>query len=113
MISDFGLFVAAVYFSSLMFVLIPALGLSVGAIAGKLTPDVSIALGSIVGLVSGVFGILLATLTAYLAFWVFLELGYGPPPRYLTLLIVVGLPLGGVITPVAVLQLFRRWRIRW
>ena len=106
MLSDFGELVLAFYFSSLILIFIPAMGLAVGALAGRLTPGVSAALGSLIGLLSGVCGLVLS----FLALWVWLELGGGPPPRHLALLIVFGLHIGGVIAPVAVLQLVRRWQ---
>ena len=106
MLSDFGEIVLAFYFSSFIFVILPALGLAVGALTGRLTPGVSTALGSIIGLASGVLGLGLT----FLASWVLLEPGGGSQPRYLLLLIAFGLPIGGVLAPVAVLQLVRRRR---
>ena len=106
MLSDFGELVLAFYFSSFTLIFIPALGLAVGALAGKLTPGVSAALGSFIGLASGICGLVLSVL----AFWVWLELGGGPPPRHLSLLIALGLPIGGVTAPFAVLRMVRRWR---
>ena len=60
MVSNFGELVLAFYFSSLLLVFIPALGLAVGAITGKLTPGVGAPLGSLVGLACGVLGLVLS-----------------------------------------------------
>jgi hypothetical protein len=108
MISDFGSFVAAVYFSGLIYILIPASGAIVGAVAGRLTPSVSVALGPIVGLASGAAGLVLSIL----AFWILRGFGSGDLDLsgYLSLLLAFGLPLGGVFAPIAVLPLARRWR---
>ena len=44
---------AAVYFSSLIFVIVPLLGLASGAVAGRLTKGVSTGLGAVVGFTTG------------------------------------------------------------
>lgn len=106
MVSNFGELFLALYFSSLMLVFIPALGLAVGAITGKLTPGVGAPLGSLVGLACGVSGLVLT----FLAFWVLAELTDGSPPRTLSLLIAFGLPISGALAPVALLRPVRRWR---
>lgn len=106
MLSDFGEIVLAFYFSSFIFVILPALGLAFGALTGRLTPGVSTALGSIIGLASGVLGLGLS----FFASWVLLEPRGGSQARYLLLLTAFGLPIGGVLAPVAVLQLVRRRR---
>ena len=106
MVSDFGELVLALYFSSLMLVFIPTLGLAVGALTGKLTPGVGAPLGSLIGLACGVFGLVLT----FVAFWVLAELTDGSPPRPLSLLMAFGLPIGGVFAPVVVLRPVRRWR---
>ena len=57
MVSDFSELVLAYYFSSFILIFIPLLGLAVGGFTGKLTSGVSTTLGSLIGLVSGVFGL--------------------------------------------------------
>ncbi len=98
MLSDLGLMVAAVYFSSFMFIIIPALGAVVGAVTANLT-RLNIALGAIIGIASGFSGIGLAMLT----YW---AVG-GDGEKWLVLLTAFGLPLGGAFAPIAILQLFR------
>ena len=44
---------AAIYFSSLIFVIIPLLGLASGAFAGRLTKGVSTGFGAVVGFITG------------------------------------------------------------
>ena len=44
---------AVVYFSSLIFVVVPLLGLASGAVAGRLTRGVSTGLGAVVGFMTG------------------------------------------------------------
>ena len=104
MLEDLGLMVAAVYFSSLLFVLIPGLGLVAGAVTGKLTPNASIALGSLIGLACGAVGLALSLL----AYWALSALFTPPWPDYSFWLLGVILPLGGALSSVGVLQLFRR-----
>ena len=67
--------VLALLFSSFYFIIVPALGIATGAVAGRLTPTVSTGRGALVGLASGVlavgFGFLLA--------WVIYDLSrFGP-----------------------------------
>ena len=109
MISDFGLFVAAVYFSSLIFILIPSIGVIIGAIAGRLTPGAGIALGALIGLATSVVGLVLA----FLISWALLGFGYEDLPKYLSLLLAFGLTLGGAFAPIAVVPLVRAWRSTW
>ncbi len=49
--ADFGLMIAAIYFSSLMYVIVHVLGMISGALAGWLLPGVSIKQGAVVGLI--------------------------------------------------------------
>ena len=97
-LSDLGLFVAAIYFSSFMFVIIPVLGAAVGAVTARLN-RVGIALGVLIGLVSALSGIGVAIITGY---------AYGGNgERWFFLLVGFGLPLGGAFAPIAILRLFR------
>ena len=50
---DIGLMIAAIYFSSLMYVIVHVLGLISGALAGWLMRGVSIIQGAVVGLICG------------------------------------------------------------
>ena len=109
MASDLGELALAFYFSSFILVFIPALGLAVGALAGKLTPGVSVTLGSLVGLASGVAGLVLT----FGFFWVLPELGDRSPARELSLIIALGLPLSGALAPVVIAQLVRLRRDCW
>ena len=50
---DIGLMIAAIYFSSFMYVIVHVLGLVSGALAGWLMSGVSTSQGAVVGLISG------------------------------------------------------------
>lgn len=102
MVSEVLEFASGLYFSSLLFIFIPALGFITGAVTGRYTPGVGVALGSLVGLASGILGLALATLVGWLA--------GGIEDRWRGTLVAFVLPLGGAFAPIAVLQLVRLWR---
>ena len=67
--------VLALLFSSFYFIIVPALGIATGAVAGRLTPTVSTGRGALVGLASGV----LAVGFGFLLLWVIYDLSrFGP-----------------------------------
>ena len=67
--------VLALLFSSFYFIIVPALGIATGAVAGRLTPTVSTGRGALVGLASGV----LAVGFGFLLDWVIYDLSrFGP-----------------------------------
>ena len=98
---------AAMYFSSLYFVIIPLLGLASGAIAGRLTPSVSTGLGAVVGLASGAL-----TVTAFLLLgWAYTLVNLAISPDAALEIAFSALPLA-LVVPAAVVQVirFRRGR---
>ena len=102
MVPDLFEYALALYFSSFMFIFIPALGLAAGAVTGRVTPGVGIALGSLVGLASSAVGISLAFLVGRLSselvgYWLFILVGFV-------------LPLGGAFAPAVILPLVWLWR---
>ncbi len=102
MVPDLLEFALGLYFSSFIFILIPALGITAGAVTGRFTTSVGAAVGSVVGLASGIVGLALA-------FLVGLIVG-GIEDRWLTTLVAFVLPLVGAVTPIAVLRLLRKPR---
>lgn len=98
MLSDLGELVAAIYFSSLLFFIVPVLGAAAGAVTARLN-RVNIGLGLLIGLVSGLSGIGLAMFV----YWAY----GGNGPGWLSFLTAYVLPSGGAFTPIAILPLFR------
>ena len=98
--------IAALYLSSLLFFFIPVLGTIVCAIAGRLTPGVSAALGALVGLVTSITGLGLAFLVGG-ALQELLGVGSGLMLFFITALC---LPPGGALSPVVVVPLMGRWQ---
>ena len=94
---------AAVYFSSLIFVIVPLLGLASGAVTGRLTKGVSTGLGAVVGFTTGASALvalfLLGWATAYL---VNLDI-----PSDLALAVAFSPLALALVVPVAVLQVIR------
>ena len=89
-------------------VALPLLGMTVGAVAGWLTPRVSAGLGAVIGLVSGALGI---GSTIFVA-WVFLEPGYELPSPNVRIVLAIGPPAVGLVAPIVLLQLIRMQRGR-
>ena len=89
-------------------VALPLLGMTVGAVAGGLTPRVSAGLGAVIGLVSGALGI---GSTIFVA-WVFLEQGYGLPSPKVRIVLAIVPPAVGLVAPIVLLQLIRMQRGR-
>ena len=73
--------VLAALFSSFYFIIVPALGIATGAVAGRLTPTVSTGRGALVGLASGVLAVGFASLLA----WVIYDLSRFRPSSPLVL----------------------------
>ena len=88
-------------------VALPLLGMTVGAVAGGLTPRVSAGLGAVIGLVSGALGI---GSTIFVA-WVFIEHHYFPSPN-VRIVLAIGPPAVGLVAPIVLLQLIRMQRGR-
>ena len=96
------------YKTGALFVLVPALALVAGAVAGWLTPRTGALMGGVVGLVTGSGSLLIG-------FYVFIplaRLGGNYAPEFVFVLITVGSPLGGILAPIAILQTVRLWRKR-
>ena len=102
MVPDFLEFALGLYFFGFMFILIPALGLVTGAVTGRPTPGVGIAVVTLVGLASGVVGLVLAIFVGLIANWIM--------DHWLVYLVALVLPLGGAVAPVPILQLVPLWR---
>ena len=102
MVPDLFEYALALYFSSFMFIFVPALGLATGAVTGRVTPSVGVVVGSVVGLASGIVGLALAFLVGWIA--------GGHKGWWLDVMAAFVLPLGGAIAPIAILQLVRLWR---
>ncbi len=90
-------FVWAVLFSSLYVVIVPALGMATGAVAGRMTPTVSTSLGAFVGLASGVVAMGLVSLGS----WVVYIGGYQPPPTLEWVIFLAPMALAVLAPPVA------------
>ena len=97
-LSELGELAAAIYFSSLLFFILPVMGAAVGAGTAKLI-RMNVGLGLLIGLVSGLSGIGLAIFTG----WAY----GGNGPGWLSFLTTYALPLGGAFAPIAILPLFR------
>ena len=94
---------AAVYFSSLIFVVVPLLGLASGAVAGRLPKGVSTGLGAVVGLMTGAS----ALVALFLLGWATTVLVNLDIPSDLELAIVFSPLALAIVVPVAVLQIIR------
>ncbi len=94
---------AAVYFSSLIFVVMPLLGLASGAVAGRLTKGVSTGLGAGVGFLTGA-SVLVAL---FLLSWAATHLVNLDIPSDLALAIAFSPLALAIVVPVAVLRVIR------
>ena len=97
--------IAAIYFSSFLFIIIPLLGLISGAVAGWRMRGVSVALGVIVGVVSG----LLVILTFFLCGWVTGDLLMGMSDS-VTWVFALSPPVVAVVVPPILLRVIRRFK---
>ena len=98
----------ALLFSSFYFIIVPALGIATGAVAGRLTPTVSTGRGALVGLASGV----LAVGFGFLLDWVIYDLSrFGPSsPLGLMMFFTPPPPTLAIFAPPVVLQIIRMRR---
>ena len=94
---------AAVYLSSLIFVIVPLLGLASGAVAGRLTKGASTGLGAVVGLMTGA----LVLVALFLLGWATTHLVNLDIPSDLALAIAFSPLALAIVVPVAVLQVIR------
>ena len=99
---------AVVYFSSLIFVVVPLLGLASGAVAGRLTTGVSTGLGAVVGFITGSS----ALVALFLLSWAATGLVNLDIPSDLALAIAFSPLALAIVVPVAVLQVIRIRRDR-
>ena len=101
----------ALLFSSFYFIIVPALGIATGAVAGRLTPTVSTGRGALVGLASGV----LAVGFGFLLDWVIYDLSRFGPSSPLGLMMFFTPPPPppptlAIFAPPVVLQIIRMRR---
>ena len=101
-------FVLAVLFSSLYFVIVPALGVVTGVVACRLTPTVSTSLGAFAGLASGVVAMGLVSLGSLVVYNIG---GFQPHPVLGWVIFLAPLALAVLAPPVA-LGIIRRQRIK-
>ena len=101
--------ILALLFSSfyfIIFIIVPALGIATGAVAGRLTPTVSTGCGALVGLASGV----LAVGFGFLLPWVIYDLSRFGPSSPLGLMMFFTPPTLAIFAPPVVLQIIRMRR---
>ena len=95
MVQTFLDYFLAIYLSSFMFIIVPMLGLVVGAITAGITPRVSVVFGALVGLASGSVGLALTFTSGFtVGEGALVEAG---PWGWITTLFLF--PLGGVLAP--------------